>query len=59
MQKAKTHFEQIPVAVVKRIAEVTGKKEESGKSRVEVEAPSAKTEPYSVSAGVQCRNRAW
>ena len=59
MEKAKTHFEQIPVAVVKKIAEVTEKKEESGNSNVVVETPSAKTEPYSVSASVQCRNRAW
>jgi hypothetical protein len=59
MQKAKTHFEQIPVAIVKRIAEVTQQKEESGNGNVVVETPSAKTEPYSVSAAVQCRNRAW
>jgi hypothetical protein len=59
MEKAKTHFEQIPVAIVKKIAEVPEKEEESGNGDVIVETPSAKTEPYSISAGVQCRNRAW
>jgi hypothetical protein len=59
MEKAKTHFEQIPVAIVKKIAEVTEEKKESGTGDVVVETPAAKTEPYSISAGVQCRNRAW
>ncbi len=59
MGKAKTHFEQIPVEIVKKIADevVTEKKIRS--DNVTIDTPATKTEPYSASAGVQCRNRAW
>jgi hypothetical protein len=58
MQKAKTHFEQIPVKAVKQIAEqedskITIKEKRSG--TVAVETPATKTEPYSMNIS---RNRA-
>jgi hypothetical protein len=59
MEKAKTHFEQIPVEIVKKIAHEVESEKKIKSDNVTVEIPSAKTEPYSASAGVQCRNRAW
>ncbi len=63
MKKAKTHFEQIPVDVVKQIAEeIDSDQMDSDKSRIKeknvtVQTPATKTEPYSVSVGMQCRSR--
>ena len=59
MRKVKTHFEQIPIEIVKKIAE----QEESDQKEIKspnplVERPTAKTEPYSVSSFMYCRNRA-
>jgi len=46
--KPRTHFEQIPVAVVKKIAEVQEPKKGPGPVNVIVEPISSKTEPYSM-----------
>jgi hypothetical protein len=59
MEKAKTHFEQIPIEIVKKIAEEVDTEKNIKSDNVTDESPSAKTEPYSVSTGMQCRNRAW
>ena len=50
MRRVKTHFEQIPVEVVKKIieAEVAEKKQADGNDDVIVETPPGKTEPSSV-----------
>ena len=50
MRRLKTHFEQIPVEVVKKIidAEVAKKKQTDGNDDVIVETPPCKTEPSSV-----------
>jgi hypothetical protein len=49
VRKPKTHFEQIPVEVAKKIAEVEVlKKKESTKDDVIVQTPASKTEPYSI-----------
>lgn len=58
MRKVKTHFEQIPVEIVKKIAE----EEESDEKEIEppnvvVETPATKTEPYSITSFMYCRNR--
>jgi hypothetical protein len=59
MEKAKTHFEQIPVEIVKKIADEVDTEKKIRSDNVAIETPATKTEPYSASAGVQCRNRAW
>jgi hypothetical protein len=59
MEKAKTHFEQIPVEIVKKIADEVDTEKKIRSDNVAIETPDTKTEPYSASAGVQCRNRAW
>lgn len=62
MKKVTTHFEQIPVEIVKRIAEemdpdqADSDQERIRNKNVIVETPSTKTEPYSVSVGMHCRN---
>jgi hypothetical protein len=58
MRKVKTHFEQIPIEIVKKIAE----QEESDQKEIKnptvvVETPATKTAPYSISSFVYCRNR--
>ena len=59
MRKVKTHFEQIPIEIVKKIAEQEESEEKEIKSaNVVVETPATKTEPYSVSSFMYCRNRA-
>ena len=63
MRKAKTHFEQVPVELVKKIAEEIVEAEELDENEIdtpnlEVETPATKTEPYSVSTLMHCRNRA-
>lgn len=59
MRKVKTHFEQIPIEIVKKIAEEEESDEKEIKSpNVVVETPATKTEPYSVSSFMYCRNRA-
>jgi hypothetical protein len=63
MRKPKTYFEQIPVHVVKQIAEemdsdqLDSDHEEIRNKNVTVETPATKTEPYSVSVAMQCRSR--
>ena len=59
MEKAKTHFEQIAVEIVKKIADEVDTEKKIRSDNVAIETPATKTEPYSASAGVQCRNRAW
>jgi hypothetical protein len=57
MRKRKTHFEQIPVAIVKNIARVEESKEkQTGSDVVIVQIPAAKTGPYSAGTGLHCRN---
>jgi hypothetical protein len=52
MKKSSTHFDQIPIEVVKKIADRDApKKENGGKGNVIVEPASSKTEPYSMSPG--------
>jgi hypothetical protein len=52
MRKMKTHFQQVPIAVVEKLLEKerieAGKKKESVGGKVVVEKPSVKAEPYSV-----------
>jgi hypothetical protein len=52
MRKTKTHFQQVPVAVVEKLLEKerveAGKKQENVGGKVVVERPSVKAEPYSV-----------
>jgi hypothetical protein len=58
MRKVKTHFEQIPIEIVKKIAEQEESDQKEIKSpTVVVETPATKTEPYSISSFVYCRNR--
>ena len=59
MRKVKTHFEQVPVEVVKKIAEEEQEpdEKESTSPNVVVETPAMKTDPYSVGV-MNCRNRA-
>jgi hypothetical protein len=61
MRKVKTHFEQVPVEVVKKIAEEEQKpdpdEKESTSPNVVVETPAMKTDTYSVGV-MNCRNRA-
>lgn len=56
MLKAKTHFEQIPVEVVKKIVEQKESQDQE-MDNIKVERPTAKTEPYGV--GHRFANRAW
>ena len=59
MRKVKTHFEQISIEIVKKIAEQEESDQKEIKSpNVVVETPATKTEPYSISRFVYCRNRA-
>ena len=60
MRRVKTHFEQVPVETVKKIAD---KDEEELEPEITipnlvVETPATKTEPYSVNSFMYCRNRA-
>jgi hypothetical protein len=52
MRKVKMHFQQVPVAVVKKLLEKeqieAGKKKEIVGGKVVVERPRVKAEPYSV-----------
>jgi hypothetical protein len=61
VRKVKTHFEQIPVETVRKIAdelEEQSDQKETTFPNVVVERPNTKTEPYSVSTFIYCRNRA-
>jgi hypothetical protein len=52
MKKPRTHFDQIPIEEVKKIADPdVPKKESGGKSHVIVEPASSKTEPYGIWPG--------
>ena len=52
MKKPGTHFDQIPIEEVKKIADPdVPKKETGGKGNVVVEPASSKTEPYSMWPG--------
>jgi len=54
-RKARTHFEQIPVEVVKTIAVEKGPAKETTKTKnLVAEPPSRKTEPYSVPISSLC-----
>jgi hypothetical protein len=56
MNKPGTHFDQIPIEVVKKIADRdTPKKDNSGRDNVIVEPASSKTEPYSMGPESFCR----
>lgn len=63
MRKVKTHFEQVPVEWVKKIAEGIVETEELDEKEIETanavrETPVTKTEPYSVGILMHCKNRA-
>ncbi len=52
MKKPSTHFDQIPIEEVKKIADPdVPEKENSGKSKLIVEPSSSKAEPYSMAPG--------
>jgi len=52
MKKPSTHFDQIPIEVVKKIADQDApKKENGGRANLIVEPASSKTEPYSTWPG--------
>jgi hypothetical protein len=53
MRKRKTHFQQVPVDVVKKILKRQGVKIEVTTPNVVVETPATKTEPYSVATSLQ------
>jgi hypothetical protein len=55
MRKPKTHFEQVPVNLVKKIlkAQVSGK-QDTNNNNVIIETPGRKTEPYSISTRLLC-----
>ena len=59
MRKVKTHFQQVPIAVVEKLLEKerieASKKKESVGGKVVVERPSVKAEPYSVHIAEPCR----
>jgi hypothetical protein len=62
MRKVKTHFEQIPIEIVKKIADEQKSDDSDDKEikgpNVVVETPATKTEPYSITSVIYCRNRA-
>jgi hypothetical protein len=48
MRKAKTHFEQVPLETVRKIAQAEALKNSNYETEVMTRTSSAKTEPYSV-----------
>jgi len=57
MRRAKTHFEQIPVALVKKIAEEAFPEvKEIRNDNVILKVPAKKTEPHASRAHSRCRN---
>jgi hypothetical protein len=50
-RKARTHFEQVPVEIVKKIAARPSKRQKAGSRNVTIEPAWKKTEPYSMQAG--------
>jgi hypothetical protein len=56
MAKSKTHFEQVPLATIKKTAEEQNGTNVDAEAVVEIEGPTKKTEPYSV--GVSARSKA-
>jgi hypothetical protein len=67
MANLKTHFEQIPVEIAKKIAEEEARREAANKDaaqtketrsdNVEFETTTTKTEPYSIRVTSPCRVR--
>ena len=58
MRRAKTHFEQIPVEVVKKIAqEAFPEVKEIRNDNVILKVPAKKTEPHARGTHSRCRNR--
>jgi hypothetical protein len=58
MRKSKTHFEQIPIEVVKRIAEEEFIETKAiGNDSVIVKIPAKKTELHAAGARLLCRKR--
>jgi hypothetical protein len=55
MRRAKTHFEQIPVEVVKRIAEEEFP-ETKDINNVILKIPAKKAEPHAVGVRLRCRD---
>ena len=54
-RKPRTHFEQVPVEVVKKIAvEKDRRKKANATAKVVVEPPARKTEPYSMPLSSLC-----
>jgi hypothetical protein len=51
MRKAKTHFEQIPLETVRKIAQAEALKNSNYETDVMARTSIAKTEPYSVEVG--------
>ena len=57
MRRAKTHFEQIPVGLVKKIAEEGFPEvKEVRNDNVVLKVPAKKTEPGATEAHSRCRN---
>jgi len=56
MRKSKTHFEQIPLEVVKKIAEEEVSDNKAiGNEKVIAKIPAQKTKPYAVAGRWLCR----
>jgi len=50
--KSETHFEQVPLEVVKKIASVEESKKTAGTDNLIIERVPVKTEPYSMPPGL-------
>ena len=50
--KSETHFEQVPLEVVKKIASAEESKETAGTDNLIIERVPVKTEPYSMPSGL-------
>jgi hypothetical protein len=53
-RKPRTYFEQVPVEIVKKIAEQDRKKKTNATANVIVDPPARKTEPYSMPLSSLC-----
>ena len=51
MAKAKTHFEQVPLATIKKTAEERDDKKQDAERVIGTESATKKTDPYSVPVG--------
>jgi len=59
MAKAKTHFEQVPLATIKKTAEERDAKKVNAERVVEIEPAPKKTEVYSVGVSAGSQAKGW